>query len=677
MKIKNKIVLSFTSLFITIFIIIGALIYFNNLKYFSKIIDKQIEQTLLTKEKDISQFISSTIYEMTEISKNKALSSENEEDISQFLSDNLRERKNIYESLFFVENDGRGLLENGNVVRIGNTDNFKTLVKGNAQYIISRPALSQRTGKSMFTILMKVKNDKGENIGVLGNNILLDTISNTANQTIVGDSGYCWIVDDTGTMLAHPDEAERMSSTLVKGEKLILSEENAQKILTEEESAVGGLNNSGEKVSVVTKKISNSPNWTFGITITNKEKYSVANQMVYKILLYLIIGIILVTIMAFVISKSITAPVYLMQSSFNKLSEGDLTVNLNVKTKDEIGELSLKFNNFVNNLKSIIENIIFLSSNVIESNENIKNSMDILINGKNSEYYNKLEEVMEDGIIQLNNSVSTVLDNVRNQGASIQQSLAALGQIETTNENINGNIVKTNFSIENTLEIAESGFYNVTNMAKGMEEIRFSTEKTEEDIEKLTTMSNNIGSIAVSINNIAEQTNLLALNAAIEAARAGEAGRGFSVVADEIRKLAEQTNKETGKIEGIIKAIREEVKRVKQGSLEIKEKVDVGLDLSTVVQKSISEIMENNNKNVFEIKAITNSINEEITATKEISKAVNNLALNSQEIEDLSLTTMDISNNVKTTILNHQADLEGLEVLLSELKESLNIFNLN
>lgn len=675
MKIKNKIIISFTTLFVAIFLIIGSFIYFNNLKYFSKVIDKQVEQTLITKEKDIFNFIDSITFEMTELSKSKVLVSKDENLITQFLNENLQERKRIYESLFYTDISGEGLLENGNVIRLGNNEYFKELVSGNKNFVISRPTLSSRTGKSLFTILVMVKDNAGNKVGVLGNNILLDTISQMVNQTIVGESGYCWIIDDTGTMVAHPNEEERMSSTLSNGKSMSISEENTKDILNNIESSIIGSSNSGEKISIITKKISNSPNWTFGITIPIKEKYSVANKMVYKMIVYLIVGMAFIVIMAFIISSSILTPIYLMQSSFNKLSEGDLSVSLKVNTKDEIGELSLKFNDFVLNLKNIIENIIFLSTKVIESNENIKNSMDVLINGKESNCYEKTSEGMDSGIIQLNHSISVVLDNVRNQGASVEESLSALEQIENTNDNINRNIEKTNLSFKNTLEIAESGVYNINNMTTSMEEIKESSYRTENEIEKLIGMSNSIGSITVAINSIAEQTNLLALNAALEAARAGEAGRGFSVVADEIRKLAEQTNKETGKIEELVVGIQREVNMVKDGSLEVKEKVGGGLSLSLTVQKMIHEIMKNNNRNVEEMKVITNSVKEETVAAKEITHAVNNLALNSEEIEMLSLETMDISNKIKNTILNHQSDLEGLEILLSELKESLRVFN--
>lgn len=673
MKIKNKIVINFGAVFFVIFLIIGTLIYRNTFESFSKIIDKEIETTLNIKSEAISFYINGLTDELSALSQDNDLKSQDEEIITNFLKEKFNLRKGKFESLFFTSMDGVGFLETGNVVRIFDQNYYKDLLSAKENFVVSSPLISKQ-GKSIFVIAMKVKDSEGKDIGILGSSISLDTISSVTNEIKVGTNGYGWILDDTGLVLAHPMEEQRMTANILGEYENLIKQEDAQLVMTSETAKVEAKSKNGEKLSIVTKKIQNTKNWTLGITVPVEDKYFQAKKMISEIVIYMLVGLTLVVAISISIAKTISKPIVNMEKQFDVLSQGDLSVKLQVVSKDEIGHLSSNFNNFVDKLQFTIKDIMILIEELVKSNKNVNYSMDNIINGFNSQYYNEIEDKLESGIIELNEALLNVLDNVRNQTASVEESLAALEQISKTSQNINENIKLTKDSFNHTIDIAKSSSIDMKKMAESMKKIMLSSEYNNREIENLIVLSNNIGTIVVAINSIAEQTNLLALNAAIEAARAGEAGRGFSVVADEIRKLAEQTNKETTKIKNIITNIQDEVKVVKNGASEISINVQEGIELSELSYENMEKIIETINSNEDDINRISIAVSEQEQASKEITMAVSSIASNSSEIEILNLDTAEISNNIKNKIFTQQDSLKSLENLVEKLKDDLSFF---
>lgn len=377
-----------------------------------------------------------------------------------------------------------------------------------------------------------------------------------------------------------------------------------------------------------------------------------------------IVIILLLSIVTSILFNKVANAITKILEVLEKGANGDLSFRVDIHTNNELGHISEKINEFFEGIGKSLDKAKSLSNNVQNEMHELNDTMNFIVNGSSS----------IDGIVQLNEHITKVLDNVRNQTASSEESLAALEEIAATIQHMNSYIESTVKGFQNTLKLSDESFKKINNMSQSMDEINVSVQGTNNEIDGLKKLSDSIGQILTAITGIAEQTNLLALNAAIEAARAGEAGRGFAVVADEIRKLAEQTNRETSKISELIVTIQNKVETVKDGGEKVKEKVLIGANLAGSSRENMLKITELTNKNNEDISEISTSAKEQSTASQEVTLAISTITDSSTEIEALCVETTDISENIKALLQDKLALINSLFESAKELKNDLDFF---
>ena len=381
---------------------------------------------------------------------------------------------------------------------------------------------------------------------------------------------------------------------------------------------------------------------------------------------------LIIMIFTYFFSNSIIKALNIFISQFDKLSNGQLSLQMRESRNDEIGEMSIKAKEFSEKLSKIITDIKSLASTVELENENLHKSIDNLVNGKKSIYYSNGK--VENGVIQLEESVDRVLDNVRNQTAASEETLASLEEIAAITEQISENTKKISTSSEQTLSNAINGDKSVNSMTDSMNAIKESVDLSSLKVDELAKLSKNIDLIVDVIKNISEQTNLLALNASIEAARAGEAGRGFNVVAGEIKKLAEKTGSETVKIEKTVSAIIMEVEEVKKANKAVEVNIAQGIKNSLEVKENIENILTNVKENDLQIQNIVEATEEQLMASTEITKAANEITNSATEIESLGLDTHNIAKTLSTELQGKLEHINRLSNTAKELKNDLEFF---
>lgn len=373
----------------------------------------------------------------------------------------------------------------------------------------------------------------------------------------------------------------------------------------------------------------------------------ITNKLLAFSLSFIISGLI-----GFISAKKSKKDVDIINGLLQELSDGkgDLTLKLNVKSKNEIGDIALGFNKFLEELEQIIAKVNVTSRLVAESSINLsKNLKDILENKNNENHMSALKSKME-----------YIAENVNKQTAFSQEAASATTEMSQSINSIYERTEKAKILALDTSSLAVESESNIIKNLRELENIESSVENIENKAEILETSSKKIFNIVEIINKITDQTSLLALNAAIEAARAGEAGRGFSIVAEEVRKLANNSGEATGQIEVLVKSIQDEIKELVELTRLSYKQVQSGKKTTEITNNNILGIIDKIKITSFEVQEISSSIKEQKLAMDEISNR-------SVEISNLSNDQLN-ANEFISGILK---DTTGYSGRLSEISDAL------
>ncbi|MCF6173987.1 MAG: methyl-accepting chemotaxis protein, partial [Campylobacteraceae bacterium] len=460
------------------------------------------------------------------------------------------------------------------------------------------------------------KNRLGKTIGVFSTDILLDTLSKIVTDTKF-DGGYAILYDDSGTIIAHPNKK-------VLGKTSVIAKR------------FKGLNNGlirynykGEDKLMAfyrTKQTS----WITAITFKKKDAYKFLRDQTIGLFILGLVILIIALIIIMLSTRILMKPLDNLNNLVKEMasSEGDLRQRLEVKTNDEFGEVSKNINGFIEKLHEIVKESKQISFENSAISEQL--SQTAFAVGKNVENESAIvSQTREKGI-----NLSNYLDSSVEKAKESQEEL----------ENTYGSISEVKIKVEEL----ESTMQNTSNKEQNL-------------AEKLNQVSQNASEVKEVLNiikDIADQTNLLALNAAIEAARAGEHGRGFAVVADEVRKLAERTQKSLVEIDATINVVvqsimeanteisgnAQDIQNIAEVSAQLQEKT---ADISKVIHKSISDA----NKTVSDFSDTSKKVQDIVAKVDEVNyisqSNVNSVENVSQAAKHLHSMTEKLNNELE------------------------------
>jgi methyl-accepting chemotaxis protein len=490
---------------------------------------------------------------------------------------------------------------------------------------LTEPYIDAATGQTIISMAMASKK-AGQSVGVVGGDLSLQTLIDTLSARDFDGMGYAFLVSADGKILVHPDKALVMKS---------LSE-----AYPKDTPRIG---NGFSEVDVdgKTRIVSFTPikglpsvNWYIGLSVDKEKAFSMLSEFRASAVVATVISVVIIIALLGMLIRLLIQPLHVMTRAMADIAdgEGDLTKRLTIVNNDEFGTLGTAFNRFVERVHGSIREVSSATGQVNEVALRV-------VAASNSSMFNS------------------------DQQASRTSSVAAaINQLGAAAQEIARNAAQASNQASDARSLAEDGQQVVDRSIAAMNQLSSMLSASSTNIESLNSKTVNIGQILEVITSISQQTNLLALNAAIEAARAGEAGRGFAVVADEVRNLAHRTQESAQQVQTMIEELqvgaRESVSTMSDSQRHSQDSVEIanlaGERLSSVTQR------------IGEIDGMNQSV---ATATEEQTAVVESINVDITEINTLNQEGVE---NLQST-LRACSDLEQQAARLKQLVGSFRI----
>ena len=668
-SIRGKILLLVLPIIAVGLLVFSAMIYHNmNQAMQKEILTRSIEKTENVNS-NITEWLQSISME-TQLSANNPLVKQNIGN-NELLTSMNEERWKIagntyartYMSIGFIR-----LADNGQVFLCNKDGNklvnaadekwYKEIIESKQDNVFTAPE-KDKDGRLLMTIASLIKDNAGNKVGYAITNINLNAVCSEVQGLRLGDNGYSILVDNDGTYLYNPDSSKILNGN-IKEESDRSYQLISNKILASNAAFTRFELDNGDEMLCISCPVIGTRWFMATIAYESELMEPVSNALTIMMTVSLVLlAIIFAGIVVAV--NHITKPLGTMMMVMRRLSEGDFSKQENnIKSNDELGRLAIALDNMRDEVAQVLNKVKYSAENLNSAVEHMS--------------------VTTNQSAQVSNQIAMSITDVA------ESSMKELDAVNSTNEEIDkfkSNVDNMSDVVQNAVEkgrktsdVAADGGVKLKKAIEQIQRIEAATARSTKVVDSLGEQSMEIGKIVNTISEIAEQTNLLALNAAIEAARAGEAGRGFAVVADEVRKLAISSQEAAMDISNIITEIQSNTKLAVQeiesgnkevvaGTKSIESTEEAFGSIISMVQ-DVSAQLENIAKVVSEMANSGNVIAKNISTVRESSKK------NAEEAENVSAASEE-----QSAAVNGLSDASSkLADLAAELSSNVDKFKL-
>ncbi|HPQ68794.1 MAG TPA: methyl-accepting chemotaxis protein [bacterium] len=571
-----------------------------------------------------------------------------------------------YENIFLADTNGKIIADSiggqSTGVNLAQSNDFGSNISNSlaGKVYLSKFNKSFSSGKVIALITAPVMS-KGVVVGIMGASVDNEYLTKEFFNFKIGNTGYFFMVSTEGPFLSHP-KTEMILNKSIKEYDFgapMLQQANGSMTYT-----FTGI----KKIASFTTN--NDRGWLMAVTQDRPEIVAPINSIAMSLLLVGSIAlIVLIVAMVLIITRSISNPINQTADMLRDISEGegDLTVQLDVTSDDEIGKLSEYFNQFVKKLRNSIQQV---AQNSFTLNDTVGSLSDVA-----SQLASYSEQTTNQAAV-VASSAEEISVNVNVVTGATEKMSAQANTIASASEQISSGINTVATAVEEMNAALMEVSKNTNRASQITNDAVDSAQSAQKLIGVLEAAANEIGKVVELINDIADQTNLLALNATIEAASAGEAGKGFAVVANEVKELAKQTASATDSISEQIKNMQshtnEAVDSIRQITQVIGEINDINHLIATSVEeqtsttneisRSVANVASGANDSARSIQELHTQINKEVVrGVKEAATGVNEVSRNIQGVNEAAQETAKAAANT-----------DHMSKTIADLSEQLN-----
>ena len=545
---------------------------------------------------------------------------------------------------------------------------YKDLTASSKDVSITNPYVSSSTKTLVTTVSAKVKDKSGKVIGVAGVDFILGDLTNILRDAKVGRTGYLLLFDRTGKIMLDPKKPENLM-------KLAADTKDAGLIeIAEKTAGTHTINRGGVQLAALSRVLGKT-GWKAVMVMEMSEAGAMGNSLVLNIIMVVTaLGLVILAI-GVLMSRGITKPLRTVIGEVNQVADGRFEA-LNRKGEKNDGPEVIELRRDLSRMVSQIQDLIASShAKATEAEEQSRKANAALIEAEEARksagkaaHQGRLDAAMqlENIVKQATHSAHLLEDQIRHatagaeaQLSSAERAMEIVRHMSDAVQTVAKDAAVTEDKAAATREKAEEGSRMVLDVMASIDKVDQGARSLTAYLNTLGEHAEGIGTVMSVITDVADQTNLLALNAAIEAARAGEAGRGFAVVADEVRKLAEKTMEATREVGGAVRAIQQGTRDSITSMGHSAEAVSESITLAQKAGGSLKDILGVAESTADQVRAIAESSVTQAQAsdaltgnTEEVGRIARDTSGKMQEAEhavsEISVLIRQIQNVVDT-----------------------------